>query len=295
LDLTDLLNQNLNNKVAYHQACEVINGEYLDNPVSIKFRHFVGVITKVTEKENYVKHFTKIFGSEIIAKYPNLYQTSIYKIAKLPEFKNNQKFLELMVMFEFDYVNRIAATQSKIIQDTIWGLYHFTKGVIGVKKICQKKFLTMKIKTKQEVKQMIHDVVAKQVADSVNLSHSTFGKVCDAFCKFYQQYKNISYNVKLAKYYDQASQEIHNMYSDKLADAFLRKDFDHGSSFCKCSKIEVINLMLGRQGFEEITRMFPRHYNVSPFINYVKTMCQQKCSTTIAHPVVKREEEDEDE
>jgi hypothetical protein len=79
---------------------------------------------------------------------------------------------------------------------------------------------------------------------------------------------------------------IHNMYSDKLADAFLRRDFDHGSSFCKCRKIEVINLMLERKGFEEITRMFPSH--VSPFINYVKTMCQQKFSTTTARQVVKR-------
>jgi hypothetical protein len=282
LDLTQLLQKDESYKTAYNKACKtgVVSGEYLSDPISLKFRHLVGLITHITQKSFY---HTYLKNQISFKKYPALYKTPFKKIKKLEVFRN-KKFIKALVLFESKYVMNALKQQSKNHKNVIWGLYNFMKGLMGAKKLCRKHFEEMKDKSEGAVASMIVNEIHKQMKEAFLESIKSKGEVCDAFCMVYLRYFRFKNNKKWSSYFVTMKNVILDLYAHNLAKKMIKKKENSEMNYCACRKIISLNKFI-KSGMP-ISKYFDEGFNLDNFQRFVFNVCKSKCEP--------QEDEDED-
>jgi hypothetical protein len=271
LDLTELLKKDKNNKNAYNKACKsgIVNIDYLGNPVSLKFRQLVGLISHISQESFFLKF---IKNKKLIKKYPDLYKTSFEKIKKLPIYQNKE-FLKVLSSFEFQYVKAATENQSDELKWVIWGLYHFVKGLMGSKKLCYKHFEEMKDKSEKAVASMIVSEIQKQSREALKEAKTSSGKVCDSFCTVYKQFLKVKQNPKWLSYFKTNKKVLLDLYARDMAKKMIKKNSE--VSYCRCKKIFTLNKLIKKGA--SISKHFDEGYNLDEFQRYANEVCNEKC------------------
>jgi hypothetical protein len=281
LDLTELLKKDNNNKIAYNKACKsgMVNLAYLDNPISLKFRHLVGLITHISQESFYHKYMKNKISFKT---YPALYKTSGKKIKKLPIY-HNKKFIKSLVLFEHNYVISAIRKQSRNHRNVIWGLYDFVKGLMGSKKLCHKHFEEMKDKSEGAVASMIVNEIHKQMLEALKEAQTSRGEVCDSFCTVFLRYFKFQNNPKWSEYFKTMKDVLLDLYAHDMAKKMIKKK-NSEVSYCGCQKIFALNKFI--KNGDSISRYFDEGYNLNEFTRFVfQKVCKPNC--------VKEEEEED--
>jgi hypothetical protein len=289
LDLTDLLKKDINYKIAYNKACKngLLTGEYLNEPVSLKFREFIEFITQV-KQETYFQTETKKY-IPFASKYPGLYKESIEKIRELPEFKNakDKTPMNAMIKFEDMYMQFAIQGKSENIQHTAYGLYFFYKGLMGVKNNCEKKFRAMKDKSRVAVTTMITEAINKQIAESVAESKESNHRIRDGFAGFHLYFNKVQADAKNRQMFQHNSNVLYSVYANRLADALIAGNFTTGRFYCGCDRIESLQSLMNA-GIQN--EDFSVGFSLNPFIQFLHSTCQTKCSPVVEkNPEIKVE------
>jgi hypothetical protein len=284
LDLTNLI-KNQDHKAAYNMACSgyTITGHFLDSKLSLYFRKLVGVLTKYTQTEFYNTYhaYTKIKN-----KFPNLYKTSFKKVKKLTGFTTYNQ-LQWILSFERIYVNKACKRSTPDLALTIRGTYHYLRALMGLKKICEKKYKNSRNKeSKKKILKMIVYKIHQEVANSKKLYKKTNKCGDDYFCQSNLYFSRIK-NKKWKKVFIQMKRKLNSIYSHNLAKHLLNENSNPGRYFCSCQLITRIQTFLGKPRFAYVTKKFSPGYSVTPFVKYVNSYCRSKCSS-------QEDEEDED-
>jgi hypothetical protein len=286
LDLTKFLEKDKNNKMAYNQACQsgILNGDYLANPVSLKFRHIVGYITHISQKSFY---HTYMKNKISFKKYPNLYKTPMKIIRKLPLF-HNKKFMKSLILFESRYVQTVIKKETKFHQHIILAMYQFVKGLMGSKKLCFKHFESMKDKSEKPVASMIVNEIQKQMKEAEQEAKNSKGRVCDSFCKVDIIYlKFIIQNQKWKNYFDAVKKVLLDLFAHDLAKKMIRRTHETEVTYCNCKKISSLNFYINIR-VPDVVKNFDKGFNLNGFSKYVSSICNSKCEND-------EEEEEEDD
>jgi hypothetical protein len=289
LDLTELLKKDINYKLAYNNACKngLLTGEYLNDPVSLKFREFIELVTHVNQ-ETYFQTETRKY-IPFTNKYPGLYKESIEKIRELPEFKNTKDRtpMNAMIKFEDMYMEFAIKGKPQHIQDTVHGLYFFYKGLMGVKNNCEKKFKAMKDKSRTNVATMITEAINKQIAESVAESKASQHRIRDGFAGFHAYYNKVHADVKNREMFQHNSNVLYTVYATRLTDALLAGSFTTGRKFCGCDRFGGLQSLMDA-GINKAD--FSIGFTLKPFLDFLQSTCQEKCDPPKVEPVKKKPE-----
>ena len=284
LDLTNVIKRNQNYQTAYEVGCSfLIDGSNLSDKTSIYFREILGKMTGITQKYYYTKFFSKVFP--YTKKYPELYNWTIGRIRKLPEIKGNLRLYSYLIGFENLYVNFVTKMQRNVqLKYTIYGLYDFTLGLASLQRICSKEFKKLKNKSMKNVILLIFKKISQQFRSKRKCRENSF-------CKSFHYFSSI--DEKMKNYFILIRNSIATKYANNLAKSLIDGDKKRSRNYCNCMKIQGLKYYIGKQGYERITKLFPKSFTFEPLGDRMKSICESKCIKKIDKKEDENQEKEE--